>query len=272
MTGPRPPRAAAGFTLIEVLISAALMALILVSAYLCLNAGFAGQRTIEPRVEITQNARVALARLTADLRTACPLSADYNFLGMQRTIGEAQADNLDFATHNHTPRGPREADFCEVSYFAERDRRTGLLTLWRRRNPVIAGDPLTGGAREEVVRGLRGIAYEYFDGLDWYNSWGELNPVKAQTSARPAPNLTGLPDAVRITLAFAPDPFARAARPDAVAPPATGDAPLVFQTVVRLELAAAARLAPAAGGGGATNAAPADPGTQNGGPPPGGGF
>ena len=76
------------FTLIEVMISVALMSLILVSAYLCLNAGFSAQKLIEPRAEIIQNARVAMAIMTADLRAACPLSKDQDFIGVTRTVGD----------------------------------------------------------------------------------------------------------------------------------------------------------------------------------------
>src|SRR5262249_43612856 len=48
---PRPACASmAGFTLIEVVISSALMALIVVSAYLCLQAALSSQKLIEPRV------------------------------------------------------------------------------------------------------------------------------------------------------------------------------------------------------------------------------
>src|SRR5437016_3900826 len=73
---------ALGFTLIEIVISSALMALILVSGYACLNAAVSSRKTIEPRLEVFQNARVAMAIMSADLRAACPLSKDYDFLGM----------------------------------------------------------------------------------------------------------------------------------------------------------------------------------------------
>src|SRR6185369_2943245 len=49
---PRP----SGFTLIEVVISASLMALVLVAAYVCLSAGFASKKLVEPRADIIQNA------------------------------------------------------------------------------------------------------------------------------------------------------------------------------------------------------------------------
>src|SRR5436305_14851412 len=70
------PRRRSAFTLIELVISASLMAMILTAAYLCLNAAIAGQKLIEPRAEVIQNARVIMAMLGADLRSACPLSKD----------------------------------------------------------------------------------------------------------------------------------------------------------------------------------------------------
>ncbi len=175
------------FTLIEVVISSALMALILVSAYLCLNAGVAGKKMVEPRADIFQNARVAMALLTADLRGACPLSPDSAFLGMKRMVGEVEADNLDFATHNYTPRRAREGDFCEVSYYVEKDEVTGRFSLWRRRNPTLAPDPLAGGYKEEIAQDILGVRFEYSDGLDWYDNWGEVKgKAKAENSQRDA--------------------------------------------------------------------------------------
>ena len=157
------------FTLIEVMISSALMALILVSAYMCLGAGFSAQKLIEPRAEIIQNARVALALMTADLRAACLLSKSDDFLGMTRVVG---------------------------------------------------------------------LKLEYFDGDDWYDSWGEVKTSdKKQSSAREKNNLAGLPDAVRITLLMDSNPKKK--NPDMASIEEKPEPPLVFQTVTRLNLAAA---------------------------------
>jgi type II secretory pathway component PulJ len=221
--------------LIELVLSAALMSLILVSAYLCLQAGFSTQRLLEPRLEAAQSARVALALITADLRGACPLSTDSEFIGMNRTLGEVEADNLDFATHHFTPSRAGEGDYCQISYFLDRDRESGELTLWRRRNPVLALDPLSGGRREELARRVRGLRFEYYDGLDWYDTWGDPEgKAKAQSSYRLQPNLSGMPEAVRITLELEAEGPAR--DPDASAQPVRRSS-LVFQTVARLNLA-----------------------------------
>jgi prepilin-type N-terminal cleavage/methylation domain-containing protein len=230
-------RPASAFTLIEVMISAALMALILVSAYLCLGAGFDAQKLIEPRTEIIQNARVALAIMTADLRAACPLSKSDDLIGMTRTIGDIEADNLDFGTHNYTPRHAREGDFCQESFYLDKDPETGQFSLWRRRNPMIAPDALSGGRKEEIAKGVVGLKLEYFDGTDWYDSWGEVKAHgKDQNSAAETDNLSGLPEAVRITLLLDSDPKKK--KPD---DEEKTEPPLVFQTIAYLNLADASQ-------------------------------
>lgn len=258
---PRRSRARSGFTLIEVVISAALMALILISAYLCLNACLSSQKMIEPRSDVIQNARVAMALMTADLRNACPLSPDTQLLGVQRMLGQVEADNLDFATHNYTPRRSGEGDFCETSYFVDKDPDTGQFCLFRRRNPMLALDPLSGGSREEIAQGVMGVRFEYSDGLDWYDNWGNTNSagrqtirLGAQTGAQDL-NSQGLPEAVRITLMLDSNPKPQSAlRGNAI----SNGPPMVFQTVVRLELAD--RSQPAASSGNSTSSTPATSG------------
>jgi len=248
---PRGRRKFSGFTLIELVISASLMALILVSAYVCLHACFSSQNLIEPRIEVFQNARVAMALLTADLRSACVLSKDSEFVGMRRRLGEVEADNLDFATHNYTPRHAREGDYCQVSYFLEKDPRTGRFSLWRRRNPTIGLNPFSGGDREEIASSLLGLRFEYYDGLDWFDTWGDVEGRgKQQFSLRERSNLYGLPEAVRITMSF--DPNAHLTTPENTK---TNEPALVFRTVARLNLTAALQRSSdnsGSGSGGAT--------------------
>jgi general secretion pathway protein J len=271
-------------------ISSSLMALILVSGYLCLSAAVASQKQIEPRLEVIQNARVAMALMAADLRAACPLSKDCEFLGTDRTLGEVEADNLDFATHNYTPRRASEGDFCEVSFFLSRDPQSGQYVLYRRRNPSISINAFAGGKNEEIARGLLGLRFEYYDGLDWYDSWGELaRPGKVKSSrSLLLPNLEGLPLAVRITLWFNGDPHPRAVAaktPGAPQPPkndgaaapenpasteiAAAKEPLVFQTIVPIELASAPQRGSAGDSGASGGDATAQPvpGAVNGGQP-----
>jgi len=231
-------RPASAFTLIELVISAGVGAMILAGAYFCLSAGIASQKMIDPRVDLLQSARVSMALISTDLRAACPLDNNFAFLGMHRTIGEFDADNIDFATHNYTAKHDQEADYCEVSYFVRKDPKSGLLSLWRRRNPTLAEDPLSGGRREEIARGLKGVRFEYTDGYDWYDTWGETNSEKMTgLIAQSAANLSGMPEAVRVTLSYPASPETATNAPPLAKGEHGSAPPMVFQTIVGLELA-----------------------------------
>ncbi len=195
-----------GFTLIEIMISISVGAIILTAAALCLNAAITSQRMIDPRVDTLQTARVALALISADLRGACPLDKSYAFLGSHRMVGKTVSDNIDFATHNYAPKHPREGDFCETSYFLDKTSANGKLALFRRRNPLIAQDSISGGKREEIAPNVRGLELEYYDGLDWYDTWGDMTGKKQANSDIAHPNLDGMPQAVRITLSLDSEP------------------------------------------------------------------
>jgi type II secretion system protein J len=222
----RPERLPAGFTLIEMVISAALMSIILTGAYLCLSSGLRSQKLIESRADIAQSARVAMSMICADLRCARPLSKDIAFLGMHRMLEDVQADNLDFGSGNYTPRQRGEGDFCEVSYFVAPDSNSGQLTLWRRRDPTPDDDPLAGGSREGILRGVRALRFEYYDGIDWYDDWGDPSGKKALSALSLDTNLEGMPEAVRITLSVG-----------SIRDKDDAEPPVVFQTVCRLTLA-----------------------------------
>lgn len=258
---PRPVnRQSGGFTLVELLVSTSLMALILSSAYVCLHAAFSAQKLIEPRVDVVQSARVALALMTADLRGACALSKETPLVGLHRMLGKIEADNLDFATHHHTPRRPAEGDYCQVSYFLRRDRESDQVVLWRRRNPVIGLEPLIGGQRQEIARGLQQLRFEYYDGFDWYDTWGDPEGEnKDTTSLQTRAILSGMPEAIRITLGFDVDTKTRAATRSV---PGTNSLPMVFQTVVRLNLAALQDSSPGASSATSTPSTP-DAGTPS---------
>jgi prepilin-type N-terminal cleavage/methylation domain-containing protein len=223
-----------GFTLIELVVSAALMSMILGSAYLCLRSGIASQKLIDTRAEIFQNARVAMALISSDLRCARTLSKDFEFVGIHRTLGEVDADNLDFAT-SYSPRRPAEGDFCETSYFLQKDPESGQFQLWRRRDSTPDDLPLEGGEREEIARGLTGLRFEYYDGFEWFDDWGDPDGRrKRENSFLEHPNLFGMPEAVRITLWFDSNP--RSVRKDSEQKEKK-EPPLVYQTIARLNLA-----------------------------------
>ena len=190
-----------------------------------------------------------------------PFSASFNWLHLDRArhqrgldvsdsgervslsqLGHRQpdVDRIPLGGRPERPRGdePDEGDFCEVSYFLEQEKDSDQLSLWRRRDPNPDGEPLSGGNREEIARSVRGLRFEYFDGLDWYDEWGEVKgQAKAENSLIEKPNVSGLPEAVRITLWIdtKPQSSKKVSQENETIEP-----PMVFQTVARLNLAAIA--------------------------------
>ncbi len=232
MNFARRPKQPRGFTLIEMMISVTLMAVVLASGYMCLSAGVDSKNLIEARTEGVQSARVALALMAADLRMAVPMAGDTEFIGMRRTITGVDADNIDFSTRNYTPHGSREPDYCEISYYLEPDEESGSFILRRRRDPTPDPEPLIGGSREEIARGVKGLRIEYYDGFDWWDDWGDPEG-KTKGMTRPPLNSYGLPEAVRITLLFDPESSIHKSGEPATEPKEG----MTFQTVARLDLA-----------------------------------
>jgi len=194
-----------GFTLVEIILGASVMLGVLTAAYICLETGLSNQRLLDSRSDIIQNARNAFALISSDLRSACRLSEEFEFVGIDRVLAGIEADNIDFATHNYKPRKPGEGDFCEVSYFIADSADEKGLSLWRRRDPSPDPEPLSGGSREEIALWIAGFKLEYYDGFEWCDNWGKdttnegLEPTTAFSGTS---NLWGIPEAVRITLAF----------------------------------------------------------------------
>jgi len=223
-----------GFTLIELVISAAIMAIILGAAYACLRSGLDSRTIIETRSDIVQRARVAMDLVTADLRSAYPLSKDFEFLGTHRRIGGIEADQVDFATHHGASSSGIRGDLCEVGYFLNPNAASGTLSLWRRRDTSPEMEPLTGGRRELIADGLTGLRFEYYDGYEWFDEWGDPEGRSRGRDLALLPNnVSGMPDAVRITMWFATEPVSQSgrARDESAAEPS-----LMFQTVARMNL------------------------------------
>lgn len=241
------------FTLVELLVAVSISAMVLGAAYLCLHASLSSQKLIEDRADAAQRARVALDLLKADLQVATPLSPDSEFLGMSRMLGDVEADNLDFATHHYTPQRPGEGDFCEISYFVDRSPENGSFSLWRRRDVSPDLELLAGGSRDEIAQHIQGFRVEYYDGLFWYDEWGNVENRRERSVLELLEgNAYGMPDAVRITLFLLPG-NPSTSRASSSLSERNSESPLVFQTIVHLNLAARSRLTSAGSGSSQTN-------------------
>ncbi len=236
-------RVTPGFTIIELLVAVAITMGVLAASYACLYSGFESRELVETRADLLQGARVAMRLVTSDLRNAVAFNADAPFIGMNRTVAGIEADNVDFATLNWTPEAEGEGDVCEVSYYIDRHPESGALGLWRRRDSSPDDEPYGGGLKEEIAVGIRGLRFEYYDGYEWFDEWGETDGYREErNSIGLAGNLYGMPDAVRITLLFEsrdPGVPGKTRRGETRRSGSREDhpPPVAFQTVVYLNLA-----------------------------------
>ncbi len=191
-----------GLTLIELLVGVVIVSIIAGAAGASLISGLKSREIVESHAELLQTARTTMRLIERDLRDAVPLSEDFEFVGMDRELGDIPADNLDFATRNFDPQAPGERDLCEVSYFVDKARDGKGYALYRRTDPTVDDFPLEGGFREQVINGVKGFSLEYYDGFSWYDFWGRQRQRVVEETERSllAGNLTGMPDAVRVTL------------------------------------------------------------------------
>lgn len=154
------------------------------------------------RQERDHLARVAIAKLSRDLRSAF-LSAHVNttltvrtgitgFIARDATHG----DRVDFTafTHRRLMRQAHEGDACEVGYRVEARRDSaGLYDLLRRESPRIDDNVERGGTLDVLVPDVADFQLKYFDPVteDWKDTWDTT-----QASGEPG----RLPPRVRITL------------------------------------------------------------------------
>lgn len=170
------------FTLIEVLVAIAILALIAVVIY----SAFAGMKRSKEGIERINDryreGRLAMSRMVRELQGA--------FVSMHQPIPPVQAvqktvfkgkqgspgDRLDFASfaHRRLIADARETDQEEVSYFAESDtERSGVVNLVRRVSPKLDLYPEKGGKVEILATDIDLFELKYLDPAtgQWLDRW-----------------------------------------------------------------------------------------------------
>ncbi len=166
---------ARAFTLLEMLVAMAIMAVLAGSLYATLRVAFRARRSATSAVEEVRTVDLALARVQADIASAVVPAGILAgaFVGEPGTdaVGRA-ADSLllhGTATGAEATDGTGDIRMVEFTC-AESDDDTGLVLLRRVTTNLLA--PTTPEPEEEVLaRGVAAFALRYFDGIDWLDTW-----------------------------------------------------------------------------------------------------
>ena len=193
--------AAAGFTLIEVMLALAILTFLLTIMWGAFSRTASDKKSIEAAQERLHTVRVALLRMAREIEMAY-LSESENFaLSYRRTFltssTRGDVDELQFSTfaHQRLRAGAAEGDTSLITYFGARDpddRR--ILNLMRRETRRLQADDPTAITSEAYVLcpDVSRVKFAFYDHKkkEWESDWSTLNASGTQY----------LPAHVRITI------------------------------------------------------------------------
>jgi len=198
-----------GFTLIEVLLSMAILVVLMSVVYGSFSTAGRNVEQAESARDETDLARTLLAKLSDDLTNAYfnpnmrqvsqNTSASVNLTilyGKKDESGEGEdkvrRDSLSLTTlTNWRKPDSKETELVEVGYFFKEKPDGSGYSLYRREKRELSADapPLEGGVEYEITDRIEGLQLRYYNGTTWADEW--------DTRTR-----GGLPKTVELALTF----------------------------------------------------------------------
>lgn len=174
MTHPLPKPSVRGFTLIELVVAAgllALMGLILGTSISAVMGAIHDNREMQDRYH---HARVALGRMQREIGMAY-LSKHQGENKTTKTVFIGKPDQLLFTYMGHMKisRGGIESDQGVVEYVLEKQAGADLPSLIRREKVIIDETPEKEGRREVLAADVVKLRFEYWsvDKESWESDW-----------------------------------------------------------------------------------------------------
>ena len=169
-----PLLAAGGFTLLEVVISVAILAVILTIVYNTFNSSMKAFTAMENEGDAYAQARIVLNRMREEIESiyfSPSEKSNTGLLGEDRDEYDLPADSLHFTSLSHIrwAKDSRESELCEIGYYLEKDEETGFL--FRREDWNVDGTLEEGGRPLELAEGVDGLNFRYYDGKEWVDEW-----------------------------------------------------------------------------------------------------
>jgi len=161
-----------GFTLVEILIALAILAMIVASTFTIFRSSTRSWQKGDERTERYHNARTAIGKMSMEISQAV-----INENSLSRFVGEKE--DVKFISFVSTASGIFE--LVEVEYWLDDDRN-----LMRNEDIEPDYDFTTYDYSDILAEGIVLLEFSYYDGLVWSDSWDS--------------DTIGLPKAVSITI------------------------------------------------------------------------
>lgn len=205
MRGARTRR---GFTLLEVMVAVAILAMITAMVWYSISQTFRTIDIVRSDADTVRQARQVTSRVPHEIAAAfLPLNVSPTSNAKYEFVAEdgGDTDRVRFASLAHTKlyQDVNESDQSEIEYFCESNpRKSGTYRLFRREDPVIDDRPDEGGVTLLLAEDVKEFNLTYYDPLrdQWVDDW---DSTRTEHSNR-------LPYAVRLRLTLVdPDGFDR---------------------------------------------------------------
>ncbi len=187
--------ASRGMTLIEVMVSIAILAMVAVLIHGVIDSLTRGRKAEAMRADRAHQAREAVERILRDLSSSylslhvpavtALLTSKTAFVG-RNSLPYDRVDFTAFA-HRRTERDSHESDQAEVGYFVVPDPGVSdKMDLVRREQTPIDLEPLKGGIVDVVAEDVLEFDVRYLDPLtsQWVESWDSMQ-VSGQPNRLP---------------------------------------------------------------------------------------
>ncbi|MCL2778553.1 MAG: prepilin-type N-terminal cleavage/methylation domain-containing protein [Polyangiaceae bacterium] len=187
-----------GMTLLEILVSLAILAMISLLIYGAFDSLSRGRKGEALRVDRARQGRDAMARITREIQSAflsahnpampALVTRTTAFIATHSNNGP-NYDRLDFSAFAHVrmEKDAKESDQCEVGYFVVKDPDVDdKMDLVRREQTPIDLDPKRGGVINVLAENVESFHLRYFDPLSgmWVESW-DTTQVSGQPNRLP---------------------------------------------------------------------------------------
>jgi general secretion pathway protein J len=163
-----------GFTLLEILIAIAILAVVATLVYASFDASIKVIDGVNHESDIYRDARLILTKLSEDLSMAyMPRGLqEATFVGQDGVVEDRPQDSLRFTALSHVRVLPDQptSDLTLIEYTLEAGPEGKGWVLLRRENANLYGLSQDGG-EYEIGEGIRGFNLRYFDGKTWADSW-----------------------------------------------------------------------------------------------------
>lgn len=155
-----------GYTLLELLLAMFVFALVVSSVYGSYKATFAIIHGSEHQAAIADRSGFVLARITEDLESLI-LGKGVFLFGEEQSFAGGRKDSLSFLSSAQIILGKTDMPHGRIliSYLAEVDDRSGLLSLYRAETAILPGVKFGEGVRQKnlLCSGLKELRFTYHD-------------------------------------------------------------------------------------------------------------